>query len=77
MHERIYELLEVNPTTLGNREFRQVGKSDLDTIVSWIRAMQLEAMGIKMSEDDATLKKELLQNDLWKTFYILCQGDTV
>ncbi|MHA1521548.1 MAG: GNAT family N-acetyltransferase [Promethearchaeota archaeon] len=74
MHERIYELLEVNPRTLGNHEFRQVTISELDLIVKWSRAMQLEAVGRKLEEDDETMKAELLKNDVWKTFYVLSES---
>jgi hypothetical protein len=73
MHERIYELTEVNPETLGENEFRQIKLQDLDTIIKWSRAMQLEALGIKMSEDDETLKNDLIKNDVWKSFYVLCK----
>ncbi|MHA1672617.1 MAG: GNAT family N-acetyltransferase [Promethearchaeota archaeon] len=73
MHERIYELLEVNPETLGNREFRQVSLQDLDLIVKWSRAMQMEAVGRKLDEDDKTMKADLIKNDVWKSFYVLCE----
>ena len=75
MHERIYELTEVNPVTLGKNEFRQIKLQDLDTIMKWIRAMQLEAMRIKMTEDDETMKNDLIKNDVWKSFYVLCKAD--
>ena len=77
MHERIYELLEVNPATIGDRKFRQVSLQDLDIIAKWSRAMQLEALGSTNLDNEATIKEELLQNDLWKTFYVLCQEDVV
>lgn len=75
MHERIYELTKVNPVTLGKNEFRQINLQDLDTIVKWSRAMQLEALGIKIPEDDETLKNDLIKNDIWKSFYVLCKDD--
>ena len=75
MHERIYELTEVNPVTLGKNKFRQIKLQDIDIIVKWIRAMQLEAMGIKMTEDDKTLKNDLIKDDVWKSFYVLCKDD--
>ena len=35
--------------------------------------MQLEALGIKIPEDDETLKNDLIKNDNWKSFYVLCK----
>lgn len=77
MHERIYQLKQVNPKTVGSHTFEPATRRDRELILEWINAFSLEAVPNQPSEDTPVGLKRINQAMERKMIYVLKVKDEI
>lgn len=77
MHERIYQLEEVNPVTLGSYLFEPATKADKQLILEWTKAFILEAIPTNLSPEETTMLKRIDKAIERRMVYLLKVNDKI
>jgi predicted GNAT family acetyltransferase len=77
MHERVYQLEEVNPVALGSHEFGPVTKVDKQLILDWTKAFIQEAIPTNSPPEETTMQKRIDQVIERRMVYVLKVNDEV
>lgn len=77
MHERVYQLEEVNPETLGTHEFQLATIADKQLIHEWTKAFTLEATPSGPLQEEVTRQKHIDRAINHQRIYVLKDNDTL
>lgn len=77
MQERIYQLKEVNPTTLGSHLFEPAIKSEAELVFEWTKAFIQEALTENSPDEKSNLQKNIENAIERKMTYFLKVNDEI
>lgn len=77
MHERIYQLENINPQTLGENTFEVAKQSDAAVLVEWMKEFIIEALPHKSQEDIINSQKRMKEAITQGEVYILRVKDQI